>query len=155
MTLPGDRTPRGSRRATRNEAPPTGATRGLESSDGAAIRRRGAQRGEDAAAAHLERLGYRVLARNLRLGHDEIDLLAVDPDERTVVVVEVKFRARPSARPEDRVDATKRHRLSRAALQLSTKRPFIGAPFRFDVISVVESPEGPLVEHWRSAFDAA
>ncbi|MBX3355201.1 MAG: YraN family protein [Phycisphaeraceae bacterium] len=115
---------------------------------------RAAREGESAAAGFLERQGYRILARNLRVGRDELDLLAIAPDERTVVVVEVKCRRASSSRPEERVDHRKRHRLSRAALTLSQHREFAGARFRFDVISVVQMPGEPAIEHWPAAFDA-
>ncbi len=48
-------------------------------------------RGEALAAAFLEARGYRVIARNLRTTHGEIDLLAHDGVEWTAV--EVKARA--------------------------------------------------------------
>ncbi len=46
-----------------------------------------AARGERTAARHLTRRGYRILGRNLRNRFGEIDILAEDPDRRTVVVV--------------------------------------------------------------------
>ncbi len=53
--------------------------------------------GEDLAAAHLERLGYTVLARNHRTRHGELDIVATDGG--TLVFVEVKTRrAGPGAR---------------------------------------------------------
>jgi len=125
------------------------------SSDAVESRRRAARAGEDAAADHLEQRGFAVLARNLRVGRDEIDLLVLAPDRSTVVVVEVKCRLQGGSRPEDRVDARKRQRLSRAALRLSSRREFAGARFRFDVISVVEGPDGRELEHWPNAFDAS
>ena len=43
------------------------------------------RRGEDLAAAHFERLGYRILARNHRTRFGELDLVVTDPAEHTIV----------------------------------------------------------------------
>jgi len=61
--------------------------------------RTAAQRaGDDAealAAAHLRTLGWRVLARQVRVGRAELDLLAIDPGPPpALVVVEVRWRSR-------------------------------------------------------------
>ena len=47
--------------------------------------------GEDCAAAHLRRHGYRILARNYSCRFGEIDIIAAD--RHYVVFVEVKLRA--------------------------------------------------------------
>jgi putative endonuclease len=52
--------------------------------------------GEDLAAAHLTRLDFKILARNVRTRRGEIDLIAFDG--HTLAIVEVKTR-RGSARP--------------------------------------------------------
>jgi len=122
-------------------------------------RARLAREGENAAAAHLESRGYSILARNLRVGRNEIDILAVDPETRAVVLVEVKCRHGPAHRPEDRVDFAKRRGLSAAAERLAQRRDLRGARFRFDVIAVESVRAGsrgrgePVVCHWKSAFD--
>ncbi len=54
------------------------------------------RRGEELAAAHLDRLGFAPLGRNERTRYGEIDLIAFDG--RTLVFVEVKTR-RVDARP--------------------------------------------------------
>ncbi len=46
--------------------------------------------GEELAAAHLRRLGFATLARNVRTRHGEIDLIVFDG--RTLAFVEVKTR---------------------------------------------------------------
>lgn len=48
-------------------------------------------RGEDIAVAHLEELGWRVVARNWRCAAGEIDVISVDP-AGTTVFCEVKTR---------------------------------------------------------------
>jgi putative endonuclease len=47
-------------------------------------------RGERLAVRHLERLGWRIVDRNVRVGGGEIDIIAVDGDE--LVIVEVRTR---------------------------------------------------------------
>lgn len=75
---------------------------------------------EDAAAGHLRDLGWTVLARNLRLGPDELDIVALEPGRRPVlVIVEVRSRSGPAfGAAIESVDARKVARLYRAALRL-------------------------------------
>ena len=69
---------------------------------------------EDAAAAHLARAGFRVVERNVRLGHGEIDLVCRDGD--VVVFVEVKCRrATWGDPPAAAVSWHKQRRLTRLA----------------------------------------
>jgi putative endonuclease len=114
-----------------------------------------ARRGETLAARWLGRRGYRIIARNLRVGRDEADLVALDPDGATVVVVEVKTRGRRASEPEARVDRVKRARLVRLATRLERRRAYRDRPFRFDVIAI-EWPAGgePEVRHFEAAFEA-
>jgi len=46
------------------------------------------QAGENRAARYLQRRGYRILGRNIRLGRGELDMIALHDD--IVVFVEVK-----------------------------------------------------------------
>jgi putative endonuclease len=55
-----------------------------------ARQRRLGRLGEELAAAHFLRLGFAVLARNVRTRHGEIDLIAFDG--RAIVFAEVKTR---------------------------------------------------------------
>jgi len=48
--------------------------------------------GEQLAVDHLTSLGLRVLARNWRCRHGELDVIAADDEARAVVFVEVKTR---------------------------------------------------------------
>jgi putative endonuclease len=112
--------------------------------------------GEDLALAHLERLGYALVARNYRTRFGEIDLVVFDG--RTLVFVEVKTRrASGSGRgPWEALDERKRRqvrRMSAAFLLEVTDRPH-SAELRFDAIGVVIDAKGRLVrlDHLEAAF---
>ena len=90
--------------------------------------------GERAAERFVRALGYRVVARNWRNPadrRDEADLLALSPDGRTLVIVEVK-RASGPWDPLERVDSRKKEVLWRILLALERaaqeSRPLRGFP---------------------------
>jgi putative endonuclease len=85
-------------------------------------RQRHGAAGEEHAAAYLIRLGWRVVARNLKVGRDEIDVLAVDPGPPPALVsTEVRsLRTSAFGAPEERVDRRKVGRLYRALGGLGT-----------------------------------
>lgn len=68
----------------------------------------------------LRRSGWTILARRLRVGRAEVDLLAVDPGPPAwLVVVEVRWRSsREWGLPEETVDPRKRLRLRGALARL-------------------------------------
>ncbi len=62
--------------------------------------------GEDTAAAYLEARGYRIVARNVRTPHGEIDLIARAADH--LAFVEVKTRTGNAfGHPEEAITARK------------------------------------------------
>lgn len=80
------------------------------------VRQRHGSSAEEEAATYLGLLGWRVIVRNLKVGRDEIDILAVDPGPpATLVVVEVRSLRTPAfGAPEERVDRRKVGHLYRA-----------------------------------------
>lgn len=97
--------------------------------------------GEDLAAAHLLREGYRVLCRNFRSQLGELDIIAEDGD--TVVFVEVRTRHSPSpVLPEETVNTPKMRRLVRLAEQYMSTQIREDRPWRVDVVAVELSPGG-------------
>jgi putative endonuclease len=112
-------------------------------------RKRLGDRGESAAAEHLEASGLRIVARNWRSRIGELDLVALDGD--TVVFVEVKLRYDPFD-PLEAVDGRKQHKLSRLAFDFLSRHGMLGAPARFDVVAV----EGRSLRctHVTDAFDS-
>lgn len=107
-------------------------------------RRRLGDAGEDHAAAHLERLGFAIVARNHRTRHGELDLVACDG--RTLVICEVKTR-RVGGRPWDSLHPRKRAQVRRMAAEyLATVRDRPRVPeIRLDAIGVVLDGQGRLV----------
>jgi putative endonuclease len=109
--------------------------------------------GERLAAAHLERLGYAVVARNHRTRYGEIDLVVCDG--RTLVFCEVKTR-RGRGEPWDALHPAKCaqvRRMARAYLAEAEDRPRVPL-LRFDAIGVVVDPQGSLtrLDHLEDAF---
>lgn len=103
---------------------------------------------EEAAARHLLASGWTILARNLRIADDEIDILALEPGRRpTLVVVEVRSRSGPRfGAALESVDARKVARLYRAAMSLRrSAHPAIAAhhgqrtAWRVDLITLDRS----------------
>lgn len=124
------------------------------------------QAGDAAEALVAERLtgdGWTILARNVRVGRHELDLVAIDPGPpAALAVIEVRWRrGRDFGLPEETVDHRKRTRVRAAAFGLLDRGAFPdGAevprlPLRFDLI-VVEPPavrDGePRIRHHRAAF---
>jgi putative endonuclease len=117
------------------------------------LRHRLGRAGERAAAVHLERLGFEVLARNHRTRFGELDLIAWDG--RVLAFCEVKSR-RAGAGPFEALGPTKQEQVRRmAAAWLAETRDRPRAPeLRFDAIGVTFDARGRLLalEHLESAF---
>jgi putative endonuclease len=92
--------------------------------------------GETAAAEELERLGYRIVARNFRAGRIEVDLVAEQGGD--LVFVEVKTRSSLGhGLPAEAVSPAKQRRLAAAAAAYCADQEDDTLPVRFDVVEVV------------------
>ena len=109
---------------------------------------------EDAAVEHLRRRGWLVLGRNLRVGRDEVDILARESgDPAVTVVLEVRARSGPGyGAAVESVDARKVARLYRAAWTLRREgHPELpandtsGSIWRVDLLTLRRAPDG----RWR------
>jgi putative endonuclease len=108
--------------------------------------------GEEAAARHLESLGVRIMARNVRAEGSELDLIGID--RGTVLFVEVK-RRRNSSRgtPAEAVTAAKRRRIVDGARRwLAGNRTRVPRGIRFDVVTIED--ESNSIDWIQGAFDA-
>jgi putative endonuclease len=98
--------------------------------------------GEEAAVDFFHKSGYEILVRNWRAGRDELDLVALAPESRSLVFIEVKTRDELDPKGGYfAVDTRKKTALRRAVRSYlrAVGRP--QAAFRFDIAEVrVESP---------------
>jgi len=91
--------------------------------------------GEVVAARFLERRGVDVVDRNVRVGRDEIDLIARIDGQ--LVAIEVKTGLGPGTRPWENFDDDKADKARRAAGALSIRR--------VDLIAVELDVDGAVV----------
>ncbi|MBT7337622.1 YraN family protein [Candidatus Peregrinibacteria bacterium] len=98
------------------------------------------RQGERLGEAYLREKNYTIYDRNIRLGRDEIDIIAYDKVQRTLVFVEVKTRARYDADflPALGLTPRKKRALKRSAWKWMHKKGF-DAPWRIDVMLVIGS----------------
>jgi len=109
--------------------------------------------GEEQAEQYLRRHGWRILGRRVRIGRDELDLVARAGE--VLVFVEVKTRRNEDfGRPFDAIKRSKRHSLSRAAVRYLRQLRERPSFFRFDVVEVVGTVEQgqPRIRHIENAF---
>lgn len=106
---------------------------------------------ERVAARALRRRGYRIVERNIRLGHDEIDLVAVHDEH--VVIVEVRYRSRGLGFAAESVNARKRDAIRRAAAAYRRQERLTGVPMRVDLVFVTRADGKWKVQVIESAFE--
>lgn len=114
---------------------------------------------EGAALARLQQAGLRLVARNFHCRYGEIDLVLLDHgghEGDTLVFVEVRYRdgaAHGSGTAS--VGAAKQRKLVQTAqIFLQAHARFAALPCRFDVIGCAGTPQRPVFEWTRNAFDA-
>jgi putative endonuclease len=102
-------------------------------------------------ASRLERQGYVILGRNVRVGRLELDVIA----RRGSIVVVCEVRARSHARfaePVASIDRAKIARIRRATAQWLSSTELNGVFVRFDAASVVFDQDPPRIEYYEEAF---
>jgi putative endonuclease len=120
-------------------------------------RQRLGRRAEELVATRLQRAGWRIVGRNVRLPSGELDIVAMDGS--TLVFVEVKAgRTGATVGPEHpahMVGRRKQLKLRRLAREWIAERrgPSGVAGYRFDVVGVRFGADGLAdVDHIRQAF---
>ena len=112
------------------------------------------KKGEDIVGEYLEQQGYVVLVKNWHAGrYGEIDLIATQSDE--IIFIEVKTRlGKGFGNPEDAVNKFKQEKLRLAAEAFILAHPQLNFKPRFDVVAVILSLEGQVLEfeHFKNAI---
>jgi len=113
--------------------------------------------GEEIAVNFLVGKGYKILERNFRCKGGEVDIVAIDPSDKSLVFVEVKARKDLSyGVPQLSVNSFKQRQISKAALTWLSKKRQHDQNARFDVVAILLDVNGlHKVEHIINAFDLA
>jgi putative endonuclease len=105
---------------------------------------------EEVAAEYLSAKGFRILHRNWRYFHKEIDIVAEKDGQ--LVIVEVKSRFGIDRVTADELLTRGKMRFIVDAAEAYINKFSIGKETRFDLIIVTFSGEGTAVEHIENAF---
>ena len=108
------------------------------------------QKGEDLAADHLEKSGYKILFRNWKWGKHEIDIIAENQD--FIIFAEVKTRSNDfQMHPASAVTREKQKSIIWAANGYLQKFK-VDKEGRFDVITIIKTGESYQIDHIEGAF---
>ena len=108
------------------------------------------QKGEDLAAEHLKKAGYKILYRNWKWGKHEIDIIAENKD--FIIFAEVKTRTDDyQMHPVTAVTSEKQKSIIWAA-EGYLKKFNIDKESRFDVITIIKKDEDFEIDHIEDAF---
>lgn len=113
--------------------------------------------GEEIAVNFLIARGYKILERNFRCKGGEVDIIARDPGDKSLVFIEVKARRGLTyGVPQLAVTPFKQRQISKAALTWLSKNRLHDTNARFDVVAILLHTDGAhAVEQIKNAFDLA
>ena len=109
--------------------------------------------GEECATDFLISQGYIVRDTNWRLGHLEIDIVAQDPTENCLHIIEVKTRA--SDEDYDPMEAINKEKIRRLVNAANGYIDHCQLPMsvQFDVMILVGTPPDLDIRYYPDAFD--
>ena len=104
---------------------------------------------EKRAAKYFEKLGFKILERNWRSGHKEIDLII--KKDNLLVFVEVKSSyTKKFGHPSERVDKKKMSNITNCAQDYLITKKIDNIDIQFDVVTFTNGE----LEHYPHAFEA-
>ena len=108
------------------------------------------KQGEDIASSFLVEKGYKIVARNLKMGANEIDIIAENEDY--LVFIEVKTRSENYIEhPRSAVVASKQKSIIKTA-DLYIRKYNIDKESRFDIITIIKNNGKFEIVHVEDAF---
>lgn len=107
--------------------------------------------GEQVATDYLVTQGFAIMNNNARVGHKEVDIVAMKGD--AIHFIEVKTRSNPLDNPLEAIDSRKIRRICRFADSYVRTYNLPHRP-QFDAIAVTGDPANGVVsfEHIQNAF---
>ena len=110
------------------------------------------KQGELLARSYLNKLGWRTVDVNIKLGNDELDLLVISPCEKVMAIIEVRTTARTTSSPERTITVKKRVAMLRVARKLHSFAIKHRCALRVDIIAVRLQGKNPRIAHYESVF---
>ena len=107
--------------------------------------------GQTEAEKFLQNKGMTVLETNYRRKTGEIDLIVQHGSY--IVFVEVKYRnSKKYGLPREAVNAAKQKRIHNTALHYIVEKRLDERDFRFDVVELLHTKDGLIINHIENAF---
>ena len=106
--------------------------------------------GEQIALLFLENHGYKIINKNWRFKHKEVDIIA--QKDSKIIFIEVKTRSNPYFEPPSQAVTIKKQRLLVEAANQYLIQNQIDLESRFDVVSVIIQNGKEEVEIMENAF---
>lgn len=94
---------------------------------------------ENMALYYLKMQKYKVLARNFSCPAGELDIIALDPETKYIVFVEVKYRATNAfGRPIEAVTPEKVRKIKLTSQVFLKLKGWLDRNYRYDVIEIID-----------------
>lgn len=106
--------------------------------------------GEAIAARYLESRGFRIIDRNWRCAHGELDIVAYEASERALVFVEVKTKSGMGfGAPLEAITQAKARKLYQLAMLWQQETGRRAPVLRVDGVGVLVGDRQPAITHIR------
>jgi putative endonuclease len=108
-------------------------------------------RAEQSVQEYLIKSGFKIIEKNFRLEHNEIDIIA--SKDKLIVFVEVRSKSANSRiNPEETITAQKQKSIFKVANYYINKNKLKDVDFRFDIIFVYYTGGGYDIQHFEDAL---